>query len=239
MTLRGLGAGLALLLSVMAGATAVSARAGSPAPAFAPPSVPLVLTRTVHRPLPDGEQITVTRRYEIRFSPDGTGYRLDGRLLDARVDAPPRLARLAERELSRTDTALFPVSLDAQGMIRTVANVADHGLAAQQAMPGVQELLDKSGMPPEDREGVARSMDMLAASNRGSAWPVFLFNPGSSERTTVSEIKLRDGTVGRAETRIRAEELTPGGLPRRIERIITTTVAQTERRTREVWTISF
>jgi len=89
--------------------------------AFAPPSTPLILTRTLYRDLPGGGKIVVTRQYAVQFSTDGDGYRLDGQLLDTMVQVPERLSALAEVERKRPDSGLFPAYLDRNGLIRSDA----------------------------------------------------------------------------------------------------------------------
>ena len=74
---------------------------------------------------------------------------------------------------------------------------------------------------------------------RRSDWPPFLFNPGLTERTASRTVDLPDGARGTAETRICVEGLLTGGIPRRVERRVTTRLEGTERTTREVWTFSF
>ena len=104
-------------LAAMDGPEAVA-----PPDAFAPPSTPLILTRTLYRDLPGGGKIVVTRQYAVHFSADGDGYRLDGQLLDTAVQVPERLSALAEVERRRPDSGLFPAYLDRQGLIRSDAS---------------------------------------------------------------------------------------------------------------------
>ena len=89
---------LALLPLAAAGAAPVAAGG-----AFSVPSGPLVLTRTLRRPLSDGVEIVSTRSYEIGIVPDGDGFRVEGRLLSSEVTAPPSLAALAALERNRPD----------------------------------------------------------------------------------------------------------------------------------------
>jgi len=59
-------------------------------PVFHAPAGEQVLTRTLRRQLADGGSIVTMRRYAIRFVPAGDGYRVEGRQLDARVEAPAK-----------------------------------------------------------------------------------------------------------------------------------------------------
>lgn len=229
---------LALVPAVMAGmAIPLHAEAG---PAmFAPPEAPLVLTRALLLPFPDGRQIVVTRKYEVRFSRTDTGFRVEGRLLETGVEAPPRLSALAEMERRRPEVGLFPVLLDQQGIVLEPSPGSAEVMTARQAAAGVRAIVAKSATPPGLREEIVGALESLTSGARRSAWPPFLFNPGNAERSDSRTITLPDGTTGTVETRIRVEGLLVGGLPRRIERNVTTQLEGTQRVTREVWTFSF
>ena len=110
----------------LAGSAAVMALAAfsTPAPAseqrsapFNPPMSPLLLTRSLHRPLPDGKAVVTRRSYEVRISRNAGGFIVEGRLIDCQVEAPPSLAAIAEIERRRPDNGLFPIMLDHRGMI--------------------------------------------------------------------------------------------------------------------------
>lgn len=206
---------------------------------FAPPETPIILTRSLYLPFPDGKQIGVTRTYEIRFSPSGSGFRLDGRLLETRVEAPPRLAALADLERRRPDTGLFPVLLDRQGRILESPPLSDGANAAHEAALGARAIIAQASPPPGLREQINGALNSLTGTRSRSDWPPFLFNPGLAERTASRTVYLPDGTQGMAETRISVEGLLSGGIPRRVERRVTTRLEGTQRTTREVWTFSF
>lgn len=206
---------------------------------FAPPETPIVLTRSLYLPFPDGKQIAVTRTYEIRFSPSGSGFRLDGRLLETRVEAPPRLAALADMERKRPDTGLFPVLLDRHGRILESLSSSGGASAAQEAAVGAKAIIAQAAPAPGLREQINGALANLSETTSRSDWPPFLFNPGLTERTASRTVDLPDGARGTAETRICVEGLLTGGIPRRVERRVTTRLEGTERTTREVWTFSF
>lgn len=206
---------------------------------FAPPETPIILTRSLYLPFPDGKQIAVTRRYEIRFSPSGSGFRLEGRLLDTHVEAPPRLSALADLERRRPESGLFPVLLDQQGMILESPRAYGAAEPAEEAAAGAKAMIAQAASAPGLREEMIGALDSLTATSRRSDWPSFLFNPGRAERTASRTVDLPDGTRGTAETRISVEGLLTGGIPRRVERQVTTRLEGTQRTTREVWTFSF
>ncbi len=238
MPARPLAAALALLLCAVAGAAPIPVLAQSGTAAFAPPMGPVILTRTVYRPLASGGEIVVARRYEVHFSRDSYGFRVDGKLLDVRVDAPPQLAGLAALERSRSDGELFPIFLDPRGLIVNPDRTGDNSALANRAITGAQALLFDASLPLEVRHEIAAALDTVAQEAQAATWPRFLFNPGASEQSAVHEIALPDGSVGQVEVRVRAERTAAANLPRLIERSITTHLSATRRTSREVWTLS-
>lgn len=234
-----LAAELSLLLCTVAGANSDPVWAKAATPAFAPPESPVILTRTVLRPLAGGQQVAVTRRYEIQFTRAHNGFQLDGRLLDVQVEAPPQLAKLAELEHLRRDAGLFPVFLDSQGMILQPGNATGHSSTASLAVKGAEALLAGTSLPNAVRRELASPLVTVSDAGNSSAWPPFLFNPGPGERSMSRDIALSDGSSGSVEITIRAERLAQDRLPQRVERTITTRLSQTERVSREIWTISY
>ncbi len=206
---------------------------------FAPPEAPLVLTRALLLPFPDGRQIAVTRKYQVHFSRTDTGFRVEGRLLETKVEAPPRLSVLAEIERGRPDTGLFPVLLDQQGMVLEPSPGSAEAKTARQAAAGARAIVAKATTPPELREEIDGALKSMTGAAKRSAWPPFLFNPGNTDRSDNRAFTLSDGTTGTVETRIRVDGLLSGGLPRQLERSVTTHLEGTQRTTREVWTFSF
>ena len=92
-------AGAAALLPMVAlSSHSTSAREATATATFAPPQSSLVLTRELRRPLADGKEVVTRRSYEIAIVHDGDGYRVDGRLIDVEVDAPPALRALSTLE---------------------------------------------------------------------------------------------------------------------------------------------
>lgn len=230
-------AGAAALVPALAAVQAGSALAETVASQFAPPSTALTLTRILYRPLTGGKQIVVTRRYAIRFAPEGEGYRLDGELIGAEVDAPPLLARLAEIERNRTDSGLFPARLDSQGIIRSMGGSIDRDARLKSVKVGELMIGSAAISAAGKQEGTAL-LNQVASSAGTSTWPMTLFNPGQGERVEIRKVPLADGSQGEVEVRIHAEGLMPGGLARQVERVITTRLEGTTRVSREVWTLS-
>jgi hypothetical protein len=230
-------AGAAALLPATVASAVAETPSDLPSARFAPPSSPLLLTRTLYRTLVDGKVIIVTRRYSIRFTAEGEGYRLDGEQIGAEVDAPAALASLAEIERKRIDKALFPARLDSAGMIREGgASMVDPEVRRQVVVKSGSVIASTKLAAPVKRETNALVGQFTSMPN-SSAWPVFLFNPGSRERIDTKRVALPGGTEGEVEVRIRAEGIGSGGLPHRVERKVITRLAGTEKVSREVWTI--
>lgn len=226
------------MLPVAMSAAMADVAVASAVPGFAPPDTPLLLTRTLYRTLADGKQLVVTRRYAIRFSADPDGYRVDGELLGAEVQAPPMLAGLAEIERNRVEPGLFPARLDRQGMIRDGGATSPDPQVRQQAVARANAVIGGTAIPAEAKRERTGVLGQVAAAQSSSVWPSFLFNPGERERVETRRVPLPDGSEGLIEVRIRAQGLMPGGIARIVERTITTRLAGTVRTSREVWTIA-
>jgi hypothetical protein len=230
-------AGAAALLPVVAGQVSAQSTAASSQP-FAPPESPQVLTRTVWRTLSDGNQIVVRRRYEVQFSRHADGFRLDGRLLDAAVEAPLLLAALAEIERKRSDEGMFPVLIDAAGRIRESVS-ARRGSPAQRddARVQAQRLLAGTPQPLAEQQASGTFLAQVADHGALTAWPVDLFNPATGERHERRRIALPDGQEGEVAVSVKVTEPQQFGLPRSVERTVTTVMAGTSRTSREQWTL--
>jgi hypothetical protein len=231
-------AGAAALLPPVAGQVSAQSTGASSQP-FAPPQSPQVLTRTVWRTLADGKQIMIRRRYAVQFTRQDEGFLLDGRLLDAAVEAPPVLAAMAELERSRGDDGLFPMQLDAAGRIRGSAQpqvVASklHDTARERA----QGMLAKTPLGSQQQQESGTFLEQLAAHGAPAAWPADLFNPAAAERSERRRITLPGGQEGDLHVSIKVVGSQPEGLPLAVERTVTTVLAGTARTSREQWTLA-
>lgn len=207
-----------------------------PASAFAPPGGPLLLTRTVRRPLSDGKAIVVRRRYEVRIAALGRGYRVEGRLLDCTVEAPPSLQALAAIERDRPDTGLFPMTLDAQGQILSPAKAGPSPALDAAA----RAALDKLGSWPLAPLALAQGrafVQQLQARGTGSAWPAEVFHPTPGRHVERRAIPLADGSSGSVSVEIEAAPPSPGTLSS-LSRAVITELAGERRVAREEWTLA-
>lgn len=238
-----LGAALAAMTAAGGAQAAAGPRSDSlPAPArpgaFAPPQGPLVLTREVRKDFARGGEIVSRRRYAIRFVPAGNGWRVDGRLADSAVEAPPGIApELIALERTRSDAGLFPLLLDSHGMIVRQNGSADPANEAATLKAAQAFLAGK--LSEADR---AAAMAMAAklqeqARRAGGNWPVDLFRPRHGEHSEVRALPVGNGSTGTVTITVAAAER-PDGLLEKLERRVVTEAAGSRRLSIETWTLA-
>lgn len=233
-------ASAAAIAPVLAGHAYAQIDPPSSAARFAPPAIPLMLSRTVIRELSDGQRIVVTRRYKVQFVPSTGGYLLNGALIEVQVEAPPILAKLAEMERQRLDPAMFPIRFDAAGMIQPDAPPEGLGpRARRQLTKDAASLIAGSGLSATRQAEGSSLAGHLAAAAPTSPWPRDLFVTVEPERYQRRSIALPGGEQGEVEVVIRTSKLLPCGMPGLVERVITTSTAGTSRVSREVWTVAY
>lgn len=229
-------AGIAGLLP-LSGAALADAPVHPPA-AFAPPTGPLTLTRTVWRGLHDGQAITVARSYAVTIRPDGDGYLVDGTLIAATVDAPPQVAALAELERRRAETGLFPIRLDRRGLIQPSPPAAKPAATHPELARTAAAMISGAAVPDATRRQAGAVLDELVdAARSGTAWPADLFNPAVPRREQQRDVALPGGAKGSVAVVIEVDRAGPGLLPRSVERTVTTSLGGTASVTREQWTM--
>ena len=230
-----------MLAALLAGAvlwSATPALGGAawphPHTGFTAPAGPVVLVREWRRALADGATIVSRRRYEVRFVADGDGYRVEGRQIGAEVDAPPRLATLARIEQTRVDDGMFPMRVDAQGMIVAVAAPAEEE-ARRDAGRLASTMLAHLPAGSEERREAELFLSRWLAQGRAGRWPTDLFHPAPGQRRDTREFPLGDGVSGSVEVLVDASCDGPGGMLARFERTVVTRAAGQQRATSEVW----
>lgn len=229
----------AAFAALVAAAPVCAAPPRPAASAFHPPEAPVLLTRELRKTLPDGKEIVSRRRYAVRFVPQGAGYRVDGELVGAEVEAPPELARLAEVERTRSDAGLFPLTLDRSGMI--VAQQGDHDPAAEARTLAEAKvfLAGQADLSDADRAAALAMVVKLQAQARavGGNWPADLFRPAEGERQESRELPLPDGSAGKVTVTIAARD-TSDGLLAQLRRSVVTELAGTSRLSTETWILA-
>lgn len=216
---------------------ALAAPADAPAPAgtFAPPQRPMVLTRTLRRPLPDGQEIITLRSYLLRFTPADDGFRIDGDLLAVTVDAPPALQAIAELERRRPDTGLFPMRLGPDGMLKA-GNPAPAGRARTAAVDQVQSRIDALPLPAPDAAQALAFAGQFRGGGGGTPWPRDLFRPAPGKRQEDRAVPLPGGAQGSVRI-LTHTAITPKGLLASYTRRITTDMGRDRRVSIEEWSL--
>lgn len=203
---------------------------------FAAPAGPVVLVREWRRALADGAVIVSRRRYEVRFVADGEGYRVEGRQIGAEVEAPARLAGLARIEQARQDDGMFPMRIDAIGMIVALSEQGEEE-ARRDAGRLVGTMLSSLPEGSDERREAEQFLSRWAAQGFAGRWPADLFHPAPGQRRDAREIPLGDGVSGSVEVMVDASCDGPGGMLARFERTVVTRAAGQQRATSEVWRV--
>lgn len=242
--MSGLGNDLrAALLAGCAFALASSASAGSVAQAptvaaFTAPAGPIVLTRELRRTIGRSKQIVTRRSYEIRFVPEGNGWRVDGTLISSEVEAPPEIAELAALEKTRKDVGLFPLTLDSQGMIVAQRAPTD-AVTTDKARIAANKAVEKINMTSTDKTVAKQMIQTIATQSQASGgnWPVDLFRPPAEPVIDVRNIPLPGGNQGRVTVTMQARPNSADGL-RQVDRRVLTEIGGTSRLSEETWSMT-
>ncbi len=214
-------------------AVAAPAPAAPPHPApFAPPLSPLLLTRTLHRALPDGKAVVTRRSYEVRIARNGDGFVVEGKLVDCQVEAPPSLAAMAEIERRRPDDGLFPIMLDHRGMILGGAGLQSDG-SRDRAAALTSRRIGNSSLPVADIVQAQAFVEQLRSGTAQSHWPVDIFHPRPGTRSESREAPLPGGEDGRLTIEIAGRPGFGHGELSALERVVTTDIGGDRRVVRE------
>lgn len=175
----------------------LAAAADAPAPAglFAPPDQPMVLTRTLRRPLPDGQEVITLRSYLLRFIPTSDGVRIDGNLLAVTVDAPPVLQAMADLERARPDSGMFPMWLDRRGMLLP-GSPAPGGPDRTAAVDRALSRIDTLALPAPEKAQAQGFASQFRGAGGGTPWPRDLFRPVPGTREDRRAVSLPEGGQG-------------------------------------------
>ena len=206
---------------------------------FSPPDVPLILTRTVWRSLVDGKEIVSRKRYAVRIVADGGGFKVTGALFESTVEAPPAVAALAEMERRRSDPALLPIRLDADGRILPEPAALDPA-ARQPGARVAQRLVRSSNIAGADKDQADSLIDQIAKAGGIAQWPSDLFNPSRQSQHEQRQVALPGGNEGAIDVSItvhgqRQGGQWQGGLPTTVERTVVTELDGTRKVSREQW----
>ncbi len=220
----------------MPAAHATFDRHGAPVDSFAAPTGELVLTRVVRRALPDGKEIVTRRRYAVRFISDDAGFRVEGRLLGVEVEAPARLAALAQLERARSDEGLFPMRLDPRGMIAGASRSAG-GEPRDSAGQLAAGMIAGSQLAGDDRRDAEHFVAQVQGNGAIGRWPDDLFRPAPGRRSDRQRMPLDAGREGAVTVTTEARASAGSGLLEMFERTVATEAGGQLRITRETWTL--
>lgn len=193
-------------------------------------------TRRLRRELPGGAAIDVLRSFRIRFSRMTGGFRVDGEQLGAHVDAPTSLASLARLEQERVETGLFPMLLDASGIIVAGPSgriPSDMSEAVTEALGMIAQSRLSSAGQASAREFVLGLQ--LVASHITSLVPPQLFIGLQQAYADTRDLPLPDGQRGSVSVQFTHSPDPISGLLDHAERVVITRVGGAERRTLEEW----
>lgn len=197
----------------------------------------MLLVRTLRRPLPGGAEVKTERCYEIRFVPDGDGYRVEGILVKVDVHAPPALQALADLERGRADTNMFPMRLDAHGRLVSGGDPVD-AAALDQARQTTAEGIAKIDLRGFDAGQAQSFIDQFAKRPGHTPWPEDLFRPVPGKHQQSRAIPLPNGARGQVSVTINANASGPSGLLTSLARTVVSDLGGNSRITEEIWTLN-
>ncbi|MCB2079103.1 MAG: hypothetical protein R3E09_01525 [Novosphingobium sp.] len=211
--------------------------AAQPAGLFQPPQSPMLLTRTLRRPLPDGKQVLTRRSYEVHIVPESNGFRIDGKLVDVVVEAPRKLQALADIERNRPDKGMFPMRLDANGMLLPGGD-PQSGEAVKKAIALVSQELGAMKLAAFDMLQAQAFVSQFRQRQGLSQWPADLFRPVPGQHRETRTIPLPNGARGHVAVDTDATTQGPAGLLSSFTRTVTTDLEGDARVTYESWTLT-
>ncbi|MXP44493.1 hypothetical protein [Allopontixanthobacter sediminis] len=227
----------AAIMPLMAGAfPRIAAAAENP---FDPPAIPMLLSRTVLRDLPDGAQISVHRSWEVRFERERDGFSVNGSQISVEVDAPPTLLALAQMEQSREEIGLFPMVLSTDGTV-IGGEESPGSIWFDRAVSETAEQIEAARIPGTEAEKVLGALSALHRSATGLTGkvPRDLFRPRSLEWQLDRTMDLPGGLSGTIAVLFNARLDAAGGLMERCERQIVSTIGGSSRTSSEIWNLA-
>jgi hypothetical protein len=235
----------AVLRWAMAAALAptLASRAGAAGSAhdhvFAPPAGPMTFVRRLERALPDGNRLVVGRSFAVRFVAGPAGWTVSGEQVGVTVEAPPRIAALAELERQRVETGLFPFALDRSGLIVGGPD-SRPAKELERAVAIVRRTIADAPLAAGERreaEAFVRAVHE-AGAKMTSQFPNDLFAPRDEAVHATRELGLPGGEQGTIEISFTAVTDPATGLMREAKREVVTAIGRDRRVTREAWTLA-
>jgi len=205
---------------------------------IAAPMGAMRLTRRLERDLVDGEKIVVERDWSIHFESFGRGLAIRGHQIDARVDAPARIARLASIERDRPTDTMFPIVLDHHGRIVSAGRMEREEDVAQAARTA-EELLAQAGLDMAARAAAQQALMRIQMAGRSllEKLPPDLFFPQVGSWRDLRKINLPGGGQGEFEVQYQTAAAPRTGWLETARRDVVTRIGSSARRSSEIWSM--
>lgn len=219
---------------------AAMSAAETPKPAaglFKPTAAPLILTRTLRHMMHDGTAIVTRRSYRVQITPEGNGFEIAGTLSEVSVEAPPGLEALAALERRRPDPGIFPIKVDAAGMIVPAAD-PEPSRQQRQAIGTASADIARMNLASTDAEQAQGFVSQFQTKPYRTYWPLDLFHPASGTRREQRAIALDGGQQGQVTTVIEASADRASGLVSDFTRTVVTDLGGDKRTVIEEWTLA-
>lgn len=202
------------------------------------PSGAMILARRVERPLSDGQKIVVTRKWLVAFSDTAQGIMVAGRQIDVIVDAPARLAPLADVERSRSTDGMFPILLTESGLIASAGKSETDDDVARAAR-AAESMIAASGASADQvvAAGQVLAQLQMASSSLFDNLPPDLFFPSGRPIHNIQPVNLPDGSHGEFELDYVTQPATPGSWLHHASRRIETRLGSDARQSTEEWSL--
>lgn len=202
------------------------------------PSGPMTLVRMLERGLGEGEVLRVTRSWRVDFTQTDEGMRIDGQQVSVAVDAPAKLAGIAELERRRVETNVLPLRLDRAGLIvgAPTPRVSEE---LDAAVAQAAELIGRDLGEANVRNVALHQLSGLqqAAGRLISRVPHDLIYPQSLAWAEERAMPLPDGSHGAMIVRFNAELQDCCLLLKQSTRTVETRIGNSTRASREGWSL--
>ena len=215
-----------------------SLAAGLPGAPFLPPAGPMRYTRRLVRTMAGGHALVVERSFRVRFERARAGFAVLGEQTEVAVDAPAKLAALADMERKRVEAGLFPLQLDAAG--RIAGETQPTRLAnLDEVISATRAVIEQRALSPGERAEAAQFLALVhsSAASFFSQLPADLFVPAETRRVEERAIDL-PGSDGLVRVEFVAETDPRTGLMHHARREIVTEIDGERRVTREDWSLT-
>lgn len=197
------------------------------------------LARRLERRLRNGASILVERSWQVEFARQGRGVAVSGVQLSANVQAPARLAELAELEQSRSTAQMWPILLSGEGRIIAAGEyIRDEDLTAAIRQAEAIIAARNQGLAVEARLDEFLGQMQRAGTSLLEQLPPDLFYPAEGEHEIARPVILPEGLKGEFVMTYVAHKAMGRQWLGRAERRIATRIGDDERRSSEIWELS-